>query len=257
MQGSIRIFKFTIIWVVLAILLCACSSEKNNSSGSEVSSITIPDFEEVKEPQKGITEEDFAVNKSDLKSNEKSWETINEWFIDENGTEYLFDRKTGKLSGISKLYVENQPEQSINNVDQMAATADAIIARLAGANEYKWTHFYAEDIRTNYFYYARIEDGYKTTEGGFVSICNSGHVIHAEVVFVGLFDDVKVPPINEKELDNSFVIAANQQFGNIGTDYEILERVLDYKDGELFMRYEFEYTTEEGYGVREQIEVPV
>jgi len=32
---------------------------------------------------------------------------------------------------------------------------------------------------------------------------------------------------------------------------------LDYHDGKLFMRYEFEYTTEGGYAVLEQIEIPV
>ena len=205
---------------------------------------------------------DFDIDKDtlqidDYKDDAQTW--VNKWFFDDNGTEYSFNRESGKLCGISKLGILNegiQPEKSVYSIDEMTRMADSILSYLVSADNWKRTHFYADDTHVHYFYYARLTGGYETTEGGLVFISNSGHITVAEVWFVGLFDDAVIPSIDEKKLDAKFETHLYQQIAGV-SDYAIVDRVLDYKGNQLFMRYEAECDHKDRFATREQIYVPI
>jgi len=206
---------------------------------------------------KGIQMDNYDVDKDLLQpAASKGYDTINEWYIDEDGTEYSFDRRTGDLTGILKPYIENQPEQAKYSLDEMCLMADSALFSLADAKKWKRVHDYDEDTRNYYFYYSRIESGYETTEGGMVAISNSGHIRYTEVWFVGMFDTVTIPEIKENELDAKFDLVLRQQYNDV-TNYIIIDRVLDYKGNQLVMRYEVEFTQGGEHTLRDQIEIPV
>jgi len=227
----------------------------------------------------GIQPGDFIVNKETLQPhpmNTGEYPQMNEWFVGENGLEYGFDRVSGALIGISKhsvlddmidLFGSGSKISGFHGYNEMLTIAKMALSKLADVDKWSlspdlYTPLQVGDsgLVSTIFRFTREINGYNTTEGGAVSLTNTGDITYIEVFNAGLFNNVIIPIIAEAEIDKNFEIFAQQELGAIrGVDIiniEILERVIDYRDGVLLMRYEANFDFGD-YFRREQFYIPI
>ena len=188
----------------------------------------------------GVQLSDFYVDKAALQPHPD----LPDWYIDDSGKAYLFDRRTDALCGITISYnshatILNKLSSGgygVYNNDELLA-----VVKLIASNIIDIEKMTISPISSSHFRFNRKISGFDTTEYGYVDIASSGDVIRFYFDNIGRFDDVIIPVINEQELDERFEAIARQQLydtrGFIVDEIEIFSRVLDYFDGKPGMQY--------------------
>ena len=235
--------KIIVLLISSLLLLTACATHFDyndinlDDNESNVNVTTFP----------SITSEDFNITMDELTSlNDR--DDYFETFVDERGVEFLFDVRTDKLARVfipSDLLSWGFVENSVYSVEEMQHMAIDIASNFVNdITIYDIRHFSVEHMGTHSFRFERIIQGFNTRETGRVSIRNGGVIDAASFFSPGLFDDVYVPPLNKYVLDLQFEIAMREYYSNIEIDsFIIINRTLDYVDGQLFILYGFVYRT--------------
>ena len=232
---------FSIIIILTFIIpLAACRQEENEENGETTFNPVNP---------RGITQEDFNVDKATLERSDESDE-FSDWFINENGIEFVFNRETGMLVRIFAPtdIILTQPDQAVLSMEEMEQLADEIISHFADLNVLTRSHWHADyGGLAHDFSFARIIDGFVTHEMGTVRILNSGDVLNAGFFNAGMFDNITLPPIDLAAIDREFAATIRQEISAGIVAYQIEDRALTIIDGRLYMTFGFVYRTEFSY----------
>lgn len=178
-----------------------------------------------------------------------------EEYKDKDGTEYTFDKHTGKLIAFQKRGKSTFEAKQKYTVTEMKAAADAIASNFVDISLYEKQE-YEEDSGTHIFSYMRVVQGFDSAEWGQVKFQNEGVVDFVVFHNVGLFDKVRVPLIEKSALDSRFHTMVQQTMSNEVKPTDIY-CVLNCKGGYVYMYYSFSYKNTQGNAVAGHMEVPL
>jgi len=214
----------------------------------------------------GLTENDKKPEKEALHFLETSESARGrlDYFLDDDGTEYVFQSETGKYLGFLKIMDKRTIGPEILE-HEAQIIADATAAMFVDISKYSYRECeprggYPDgtifQIDSYDFSYSKTLSGYKTTEGIAVWTTSGGTVFFVHMGDIGKFDGLVEPKIDEKEMDAKFLNEVKKQHGDDAVVAQIYSRILDYEDSQFVMRYDFSLDVQYGHA-RQNLMVPV
>lgn len=187
----------------------------------------------------GVTRDDLVVDKSTLTyDSEGSSKNISEAYetFKKGEKTYTFNDPAGKLTAISFAYKEETG--TLKTEAEIKAIASAIADLVIDIKSYEAYSFsYDENTRMYAINFDRKIGEYKTLEGIRITINVNGYVKFLGFSKIGLFDNVKVPAIDEKSIDEACREVLSKRYPNM-KDFQVRSRKLDIKDGQLLAYYQ-------------------
>ncbi len=247
------------ILLLLCFLLfmasCATFDSSRASSGEGIASKKVSDMEtssmpsptpsaantstpKVIIPMDKVPDEYYHVDKNKLTPvKETVANSPNNVFKDDDGTQYVFDKASGEYRGfIPPVHEGFGADADKIAMDKLENAADELASHFVQVSEYERTYFYQEDTSVHKFNYCKKIKGYRTTDMGNVWISSDGNIELVSFINTGMFEDVDIPAIDEKALDDTF----NKSLGE-NKCQKIIERTLTIKDNQLYIIYDYEY----------------
>lgn len=174
-------------------------------------------------------------------------------YVDENGTEFEFDKTTGAYRGFFPPVHAIEQDDTLS-MDAIEKAADELAARFVDTDDYERSYFHQEDTRVHKFTYCKSINGYPTTDVGIVWICADGTIELISFINTGIFDDIELPTIDEQSLDTKFYQAIGDRICE-----EIEKRTLSVENGVLCLRYDYVYhgAHSEEYPTLDMISIPI
>ncbi len=203
-------------------------------------------------PMNNVPNKYYQVDKNKLKYIQKF--SVNDMYEDEDGVLYVFDSVSGEYRGFSLDNVSPQaikPDTTIP-VEAFVTTADEIASHFIDVKVFERTYSPPKE-RSHYynFIYQKRIAGYLTDERGIVMLNEDGSIGTVYFYNLGMFDNVQIPAIDEKKLDETCYALLNKELRCT----EIRSRTLTMKDEKLYMVYECEVAKSLSETTIEYIEV--
>lgn len=252
---------FLFVVTSCALFERAGTGSDEEGSSSPASSPAGASAPEVIIPMDNVPDECYHADKSRLKLVEDKVEMPgfpNDTYEDGNGIQYEFDKITEDYRGFTPPVFNHDRSVGADYIEmeRLEEAADEIASHFIQVEEYERTYFYQEDTAIHKFTYYKEIEGYPSTDKGNVWITSDGYVELVSFMNTGIFDDIDIPVIDGKALDDIFY----QSLGEEEVCSEIYERTLTLKDKELYMYYFYSATVGQDnpvtYGEEKYIKIP-
>ena len=260
MENIKSFVPFMVCMVILLFVIFYSSGCTPENAMSETDNLQLTAQSDICDLTGGITVKETDLNRDQLINiSEQHSDSTSEWYVNDEGTEFLFDKVSGAYEGFIKTNAyKGAKTPQMYNKTELRQIADYAASCIVNISEYSdVTYVFQEDTGVHKFTYTKTLSGIPTADAGRVFITQDGIVEFLLFKEAGKYDGLDAPIIDIAKADSVLADIISSKDAEQIDSYNIQSRILDFEDNQWIIHYGCECKNADGKNTFEYFKIGI